>query len=191
MPITPFHGGLGLLCKPALGRRFSFTIFVATQVVIDLESGYFLLTRQYPVHRFLHTFVGASLACLFVAVVLRRPCQALLRAVPDDVWPRWLERSVEISGPTALRSAFVGMLGHVVPDAIMHADARPFAPFSDGNPFLRLMDVGDLHLAFVAIGALGVGWLRLLAWYRLKPDGMAAGTARPADRAERGANDDS
>ena len=26
MPVTPFHGGIGLACKGLLGRRFSFTM---------------------------------------------------------------------------------------------------------------------------------------------------------------------
>lgn len=68
MPVTPFHGGIGLACKGPLGARFSFTVFVATQIVIDLESGYFLFTGQYPVHRFLHTFLG-SLVSLHLGLI--------------------------------------------------------------------------------------------------------------------------
>jgi hypothetical protein len=165
MPITPFHGGVGLLCKPPLGRRFSFTVFVATQVVIDLESGYFLFTQQRPVHRFFHTFIGASLVCLFVAIALRRPCEAILRAWPDDLWPRWLERDRAIPRSTALLTALLGMLGHVVPDSIMHADARPLAPFSDHNPLLGLLDLAELHLGLIALGVAGLVWLRLQAWF--------------------------
>ena len=166
MPVTPFHGGIGLACKGPLGARFSFTIFAATQVVIDLESAYFLFTQQYPVHRFLHTFLGASLACLLVALTLRGPCEMLLRSVPDDAWPGWIDRDPSISRVTALQSAFVGMLGHVVPDAVMHADARPLAPFSDANPLLNAVSLSALHLALVGLGGLGLVWLLAAAWFR-------------------------
>ena len=51
MPFTPFHGGAGLLLKAPFGQRLSFTLFAATQVVIDLETAWFLARREYPVHR--------------------------------------------------------------------------------------------------------------------------------------------
>jgi hypothetical protein len=166
VPVTPFHGGIGLACKGPLGARFSFTVFVATQIVIDLESAYFLLTEQHPVHRFLHTFLGASLACLFVALVLRSPCEAVLRALPADFLPQWLDRdgNRKISTATALLSAFAGMLAHVVPDAVMHADVRPLAPFSDVNPFLNAISLVSLHLGLVGLGLFGLVWLSVAAW---------------------------
>jgi hypothetical protein len=166
MPITPFHGGIGLACKGPLGRRFSFTVFTATQVAIDLESAYFLVTGQYPVHRFFHTLAGASLVCLGVATLGRPLCEAILRGcvrVLGDQRPRWWEPHTEISRSTALLSAFVGMLGHVVPDAIMHADARPLAPFSDENPLLDRIALGHLHLGLIVLGAAGFGFMLLRA----------------------------
>lgn len=162
MPITPFHGGVGLICKGPLAERFSFTIFVATQIAIDFESGYFLVTRQYPVHRFFHTFVGATVVCLAVAVVLRRPLERALRfAHAAGVASRWIRTSHAIPLRVALPSALVGVLGHVVPDAIMHADSRPFAPFTDANPFLGALSLGTLHLSLVLAGGLGLGWIAL------------------------------
>jgi hypothetical protein len=70
MPVTPFHGGVGLLGKGLAGPRFSFVAFCATQVAIDCESGYHLLRGEWPVHRFFHTIDGATLMC--GAVVLAR-----------------------------------------------------------------------------------------------------------------------
>jgi hypothetical protein len=171
VPITPFHGGIGLACKGPLARRFSFAIFTATQVAIDLESAFFLFSGQYPVHRFFHTFIGASLVCLAVALLARRPCEALLRAVAralGDGRPAWLDLKPTIARSTALWSALAGMLGHVIPDAIMHADARPFAPFSDGNPLLGLTSLAKLHLGLVVLGAVGFGWMLATARARAR-----------------------
>jgi hypothetical protein len=70
VPFTPFHLGPALLAKGVAPAWFSVTAFAATQVVIDLESLYYLSTHQYPVHRELHTFVGATLAAAATALVL-------------------------------------------------------------------------------------------------------------------------
>jgi hypothetical protein len=169
VPITPFHGGIGLACKGPLARRFSFTIFTATQVAIDLESAYFLFTGQHPVHRFFHTFIGASLVCLVVATLGRPLCEAILRWSVRALGaerPAWWDGDASISRSSALLSALVGMLGHVIPDAIMHADARPLAPFSDHNPILALISLGALHIALVALGAIGFGWMIVAARLR-------------------------
>ena len=56
MPFTPLHFGPGLLLKAAAPRHVSFTAFVASQVLIDLESLYNILRGAWPVHRELHTF---------------------------------------------------------------------------------------------------------------------------------------
>jgi hypothetical protein len=71
MAFTPFHGGIGIALKGPLGRRFSFSIFAATQVATDLESGYFLASGGWPAHRFLHTFMGATIAGVAVALFSR------------------------------------------------------------------------------------------------------------------------
>jgi hypothetical protein len=162
VPITPFHGGIGLACKGPLARRFSFTVFTATQVAIDLESAYFLFTGHHPVHRFFHTFIGASLVCLVVATLGKPLCEAVLSGCDRVLGagrPSWWDDDTSISRSTALLSASVGMLGHVIPDAIMHADARPLAPFSDRNPLLGLIPLGDLHIGLVVLGAIGFGWM--------------------------------
>ena len=61
MPVTPFHFGVGLLGKGVAPRAVSLCAFVASQVVIDCESAYFLfVARAEPVHRALHTFALAT-----------------------------------------------------------------------------------------------------------------------------------
>jgi hypothetical protein len=169
VPFTPFHGGIGLALKGPLSRRFSFTIFTATQVAIDLESGYFLFTGQEPVHRFFHSFVGASIVCFAVAVLARPLCEAFLRRCArelGDEKPEWMDLHPKISRSSALLSAFLGMFGHVIPDSIMHADSRPFAPFSNENPFLDLVSLGYLHIGLTLLGAFGFGWMVLAARLR-------------------------
>jgi len=163
MPITPFHLGVGLICKAPRPKRFSLTVFATTQVAIDLESGFNLALARDPVHRFCHTFLGATLVCLTVALVLRRPLESLSRLL-RPMLPRWWPMVPEITLRVALVSAAVGMVGHVIPDAIMHSDSRPFVPFSDANPFLGLLPLETLHLGLMALGIVGLAGLRVAAW---------------------------
>jgi hypothetical protein len=60
VPFTPFHFGVGLGIKAAARPVFSWSAFVAAQVLIDCESLYYLLQHEYPVHRFFHSFIGAA-----------------------------------------------------------------------------------------------------------------------------------
>jgi membrane-bound metal-dependent hydrolase YbcI (DUF457 family) len=145
LPFTPFHFGVGLAAKAALPRRFSLCFFVALQVVIDLESLYNLVKDRHPVHRFLHTFVGATLLAILAA------------ALVFGVMVRWRARGTRIRLLVSLlANALFATWSHVVLDGIMHRDARPFWPMSDENPLLSLVGVGVLHLACVALGVFGL-----------------------------------
>jgi len=60
MPFTPFHFGPAAALKAAAPTRFSFTVFCYAQVVTDLETGFYLVRGEYPVHRFFHTYLGGA-----------------------------------------------------------------------------------------------------------------------------------
>ena len=47
---------------------FSWSAFVAAQVLIDCETLYYLVRQEYPVHRFFHSVLGATAAGLVVAI---------------------------------------------------------------------------------------------------------------------------
>jgi len=157
VPVTPFHGGIGLALKATTGRRFSFLLFCCTQVAIDLESLTHVLRGDWPIHRFFHTFIGAAILSTGVVFALRPAVAAVLRRVarlPD--LGRWVD-AAEIPWQAAVATAIAGCLGHVIPDAIMHADVEPFAPFTSDNPFLDLVPVAALHVGLIVLGALGAG----------------------------------
>jgi hypothetical protein len=164
MPVTPFHGGVGLLAKGCLGGRFSFVSFCATQVVIDFESGYFLLTGQWPFHRIFHTPLGATALCTAVALVFaflgvridRKP------SVPPILGSLRADLAAAASWSAALLTVVAGVLGHLVPDAIMHSDVRPLWPASAANPLHGAVSLAALHVFLVAGGMLGA---LLIAWH--------------------------
>src|SRR4030095_14050528 len=62
LPVTPFHFGPGLALKGVAAPVFSWSAFAAAQVVIDCETIYYMVRGEYPVHRFLHSFLGGGMA---------------------------------------------------------------------------------------------------------------------------------
>ena len=160
MPATPFHFGPGLLLKAVAPRQFSVAAYSVAQVVIDVESGYHLIRGDYPVHRQAHTFFLGGLIGLLCGLIVWRVGRWL--AKPRDIIPEAL--GAEYRMPIAVASGVFGGVFHSVLDGIMHPDVRPFMPWSDSNPFLRLVGLAPLHLACVAAALFGVvcltGWRR-------------------------------
>jgi membrane-bound metal-dependent hydrolase YbcI (DUF457 family) len=158
MPVTPFHFGVGLLGKGIAPRGVSLCAFVASQIVIDCESAYFLfVAREDPVHRVLHTFLLATPVGALVGLAVWAVARGL----------RWLPELAPVRSDCSLRPAIVGgLLGgltHPLLDGVMHADIRPFRPFTDANPLHLAMGLGPLHLLCIGLGAAGVALLVLRA----------------------------
>ena len=149
MPVTPYHFGVGLLLKGVAPARVSILTFMAAQVVIDLESGYYMLQRSWPFHRELHTLALAT--PLGAGVGLAMWC--IGRAVPVFR----LRYAPEFSLLPALLAGALGGASHAVLDGIMHEDALPFAPFSFANPLLHLVGYTGLEALCLIFGVLGTG----------------------------------
>ena len=143
MPFTPFHFGPGLLAKSVVPRWFSLSAFAASQVVIDIESLYWLMRDEWPVHRVLHTFLGGALVGLAVTVGVT--------VAGGSFADRRLRERSGLAGEArfgpAVAGGLAGGLSHSVLDGIMHADIRPFRPLTLANPLLDRVDVVDLSPA--------------------------------------------
>ena len=167
MPFTPLHFGPGLAVKVLAPSYFSFTIFVFSQVLIDLETLFFLLNGEWPIHRIFHTYPGATIVAV-ASFALGRPicglCLAIFQRSFRLTKSGLLESMRLISPIAALSAAFIGSYSHVALDSIMHSDIRPLAPFTDDNILLNSITVMELHLYCIVagiIGAIGMGfwWL--------------------------------
>ena len=155
MPVTPFHFGPGFLIKSLLFKRFSFRIFVLSNVIIDLEPLYFILTNQYPLHRFFHTYLGATIIAVACIVVGRTVCYQLtnlwnviFKSLPID--------NVKIATPALVSSAFVGTYSHVFLDSMMHRNLLPFSPWNNSNGLLYIVSYEQLHLFCLLAGLVGI-----------------------------------
>jgi hypothetical protein len=155
MPATPFHLGPGLLVKAVAPRQFSMAAYSVAQVVIDLESGYYLLRGEYPVHRQAHTFFLGGLIGLVCGLIVSRVGEWWAR--PRDLVPEAL--AAEYRLPIAAMSGIFGGIFHSVLDGIMHADIRPFRPFTDANPLYGLVSLRVLYLFCIVTGFVGAALL--------------------------------
>jgi membrane-bound metal-dependent hydrolase YbcI (DUF457 family) len=151
MPFTPFHFGPGALLHAAAPRQVSFLAFCAANVLTDLEPLYYLATHQYPVHRFCHTIVGAGviwlLTCGLWALGLRLASRFSLPNLFH--WQDLHYRPIAIG-------AGLGSFSHIFLDGLMHRDLRPWAPFSESNPWLGMVSYGTLQGVCLGAGILGL-----------------------------------
>ena len=166
MPVTPFHFGPGLACKGIAAPVFSWSAFAVAQVVIDCETIYYMVRGEYPVHRFLHSFLGGGMAGLVAAILFLGVVHASLIGFPRLIVPLTATATArgEISFLGAFLGGLTGGLSHPLLDGIMHPDVRPFMPWTDYNPFLGLIGLAPLHLACFASAIFG--GIGLALWKR-------------------------
>jgi membrane-bound metal-dependent hydrolase YbcI (DUF457 family) len=159
LPFTPFHFGPGLALKGAAAPVFSWSAFAAAQVLIDCETLYYLVRQEYPVHRFFHSFLGATAAALVAAIL----CPVIVRVstvrFPWLIAPSTSAARGEFSSLRILVGGFIGGVSHPFLDGIMHPDVRPFMPWSDNNPLSRSQTsfAGAPDHSLTAIWCQGVG----------------------------------
>ena len=156
MPITPFHFGPGALVAVASRSSVSFLAFAATDVIIDVESLYNMVTAQPRIHTFFHTYIGSTIAAALIVLAFL-PCRWLALKLP--AWPllRWRHLSIA----AVVLGSLVGAWSHVLFDSVMHIDITPLAPYSNANPLYQLVSLQALHLGCVIAGVLGVVWYLL------------------------------
>lgn len=159
MPFTPFHFGVGAALHAAAPHRVSFLAFCAANVIIDVEPLYYMLTDNPPLHRFFHTYIGATLVAV-ATIVLFSACKRLAsRFRLPDIFGWQSLRLPEVAAGSAL-----GTYTHIVLDSIMHLDIRPLAPFSEANALLQLLSLSALQWVCVAAGILGAVMLAIRRW---------------------------
>jgi membrane-bound metal-dependent hydrolase YbcI (DUF457 family) len=116
-------------------------------VVTDVESLYNLTYHREPIHRSLHTLLGATALALVASALVHGTL-------------RWWDTARGRTGrrPFApvLATALFATWSHVVLDGLMHTDARPLWPLTDFNPLLAVVRVGTLHLACLVQGFFGL-----------------------------------
>ena len=159
MPFTPFHMGPGIFLTAILQGSFSLMVFGWTQIVMDIQPLFVLISGEGHLHGFSHTYLGATLLAIFSAVTGKYLSQI-------GLWVLQIENSFQnqIKWWVVFLSAFVGSFSHVLLDAIMHSDVQPFYPATLNNPFLRVISVAALHKFCLYSGLLGAGIYYFILW---------------------------
>lgn len=99
-----------------------------------------MLTGQFPLHRFFHTYIGASLVVLLIfGFFIGARKLSRITYLPNMLGWKQLEI------PPILVGATLGSYSHIVLDSLMHGDIRPFAPLSEANPWLGIVSLDALH----------------------------------------------
>jgi len=158
VPVTPLHFGPAAAAKAVSPKHFSFVAFGLTQVIIDIEPAFYISQGMWPIHRFFHTYFGATVVALMVILFGRPVCEGLIRLWNwrlSDSQRSWLAGSPNISLTAMTTGAFFGGYSHVFLDSIMHSDMHPFAPLSKVNGLLYIISIERLHQVCVASAVLG------------------------------------
>ncbi len=153
MPFTPFHFGPGAALHTVAPKHVSFLAFCSANILIDIEPLYYMLTHQYPLHRFFHTYVGATIIMVLTALIFMLSLKLASRLKLPNLFhwqslkpiPIWL-------------GAAAGSYSHIVLDSVMHSDIAPLSPFSETNALYQLVPLRELHLfcVFSALAALAI-----------------------------------
>ena len=132
MPFTPFHVGPSATVAFPLKRIIDIPVFIIANVAIDLEPlTVMIFTPSYPLHGYAHSFLGAGLIGALWGMIAFRG-KGILRDVM-----RALGLQYETSMTKAIIAGVLGALIHVLLDAPIYTDIRPFYPL-DINPFYGL-----------------------------------------------------
>ena len=168
MPITPLHFGLAIAGKVVAPRYFSVLAFGLTQVIIDAEAGFYLLQGSWPVHRFLHSYLGATVVVV-VTVLLGRPLLKLVIRGWNGLLAGRSEGRLRLCPNVPLvavaSGAVLGGYSHIFLDSIVHADMAPFAPWHSGNSLLNVISTTSVMLLCAGMGLVG-GIVLLMAAVR-------------------------
>jgi len=149
MPFTPYHIGPGILIKALLRTSFSIFIFGWTQILMDLQPLFFILTGVGSLHGISHTYIGATIIGIISAIsgyfIIN-----LVSHYYNEI------KKIKSTLKVAYISAFIGSFSHVILDSIMHSDMQPLYPFSTNNNILRLISINQLYDLCIYSGAIGI-----------------------------------
>jgi membrane-bound metal-dependent hydrolase YbcI (DUF457 family) len=152
MPFTPLHFGPGAAIHALAPKHVSFLAFCGANVLIDIEPLYYILTNQDPLHRFFHTYVGATLILAATIAIF----MAFMRLSATVKIPNVLSWQA-LRLPQVMAGSAVGSYSHIVLDSVMHADIHPFSPFSEYNGLYGIVSIETLHLfCFASAGFTAV-----------------------------------
>jgi len=139
MPFTPYHFGphgcVGLILK----RHLDLPVFVLANVAVDLEPlAVMVLGLSYPLHGYCHTFLFGTFVGIIWALIAY-PLRDVIKVIMNAFRLRY--------STTLLKMIVSGILGvwlHVLFDAPLYRDIRPFFPW-EANPLYGIVSISAVY----------------------------------------------
>ncbi|MEM2083772.1 MAG: hypothetical protein QXY18_01750 [Nitrososphaerota archaeon] len=150
MPFTPFHLGPSSWIGLLLFKKLDFSTLLIASVIVDIEPFFVLfLNMPYPLHGFLHTFLGSSILAILTAIIcylLKNPIQEIMKI---------FKLSQNSSFKKIFSTSFFGIYFHILLDAFFYEEMNPFYPFL-GNPFFVLFSSNQVYLFCIFSFLIGI-----------------------------------
>jgi membrane-bound metal-dependent hydrolase YbcI (DUF457 family) len=140
MPFTPFHFGPSATIAFPLRGKIDIPIFLLANVAIDIEPlTVMMLNLSYPLHGYAHSFLGAGLVGALWGIAAFK-CKDILHDVMHFFGLKYQTTIV-----TAVISGILGAFSHVLLDAPIYTDIKPFYPLII-NPLYGLVSEKAMYL---------------------------------------------
>ena len=140
MPFTPFHWGPSSWIGLILFKIFDFSTLLVASIIVDIEPFcVFAFNAPWPLHGFLHSFLGGSIAAILTAIILfllRKPIKRVMAI---------LKLSQDSSFKKILWTSFFGVYSHLLLDSFLYREMNPFYPL-ESNPFFGLFSSQQIYL---------------------------------------------
>ena len=140
MPFTPYHWGpiswIGLI----LFKILDFPTLLIASVIVDIEPFCVLVFNlNYPLHGFLHSFLGGSILAVATAAIMY-----FLRGYIRQIMAVFKLRQ-DSSFRKVLWASFFGVYFHILLDAPLYSDIKPFYPIQS-NPLHGMFSSQQIYL---------------------------------------------
>jgi len=159
MPFTLLHLGPGMGTKGLIPKHFSLLVFGMAQVAIDLEVLWHIVQRDFPLHRFFHTYVGATIIA-GVIMVIGKPCSQWIKRIWNLIAAKCSDADVSVSTHTSWIASFagaaIGVYSHILLDSVFHEDIEPLQPWSPSNALYGMMSQNAAIVLCVLAGIAGL-----------------------------------
>jgi membrane-bound metal-dependent hydrolase YbcI (DUF457 family) len=140
MPFTPFHFGLSASIAFPLKRTIDIPVFILANVAIDIEPlTVMIFNLSYPLHGYAHSFLGAGLVGALWGFVAFKG-KGILGGVMH-----FFGLTYQTTITKAIISGILGAFSHVLLDAPIYTDIKPFYPLSI-NPLYGLVSEKAMYL---------------------------------------------
>lgn len=159
MPFTPFHFSAHTCIGLPVRGKINIAVFILSNVIIDIEPLMVMLFNlSYPLHGYAHTFIGAGIVGSIWGIISYQFKDPLAKILKILKLPKAFTLKQYIV------SGILGTWLHVLFDAPLYTDIKPFFPIS-ANPMYGIVSEG---LMYNLCGFLYIPALLTYSWYAIK-----------------------